>query len=68
MVAHVMAEEKEKYLSYDLKENYIKGQTEALCVSLGERFHYHSKILDVAEHETAKHALGVLATEFHASI
>lgn len=67
-VAHVMCEEKEKYLSYDLKENYIKSQTEALCASLGERFKYHSKALDTAEHETAKHALGVLATEYHATI
>ena len=39
-VAHVFNNEKEKYLKFDLKRDYIRGMCEATCISLGDRYFY----------------------------
>ena len=39
-VAHVFNKEKEKYLKFDLKRDYIRGTCEAQCVHLGNKYFY----------------------------
>lgn len=39
-VAHVFDLEKEKYLKFDMKRDYIRGTCEAICITLGNRYFY----------------------------
>ena len=39
-VSHVFNLEKEKYLKFDLKRDYIRGTCETQCISLGDRYFY----------------------------
>lgn len=39
-VAHIYNREKEKYLKFDLKKDYIRGMSETECIALGDRFFY----------------------------
>lgn len=68
-VAHVYNDEKEKYLKFDLKRDYIRGTSEAQCVSLGKRYFFAER-----EHhgntagDTIKSNLNDLAKERHIDI
>ena len=39
-VAHIFDQEKEKYLKFDMKREYIRGTCEAQCISLGPKYFY----------------------------
>ena len=39
-VSHVFNNEKEKYLKFDLKRDYIRGTCEAQCAGLGNRYYF----------------------------
>ena len=61
MVANVWSIEKEKYLPYNLKKDYIKQQCEAACAALGERFHFHMEMMNQEKGDTTKSVLNDLA-------
>ena len=59
IVGHVWSKEKEEYLTYNLKRDYIKEQNEAEFTYLGKRFEYvHTEMVDTGEaNNTAKEIL-----------
>jgi len=64
-VSHVFNNEKEKYLKFDHKRDYIKGTCEAQCVSLGNRYYFAELEHDVRHNPTdsIKSLLNDLAIE-----
>ena len=62
-MAHVFNSEKERYLKFDLKKDYIRGMSEAICVSLGDRFFYAESEFDPREKDSVKHHLNEFALE-----
>jgi len=63
MVAHIFNQEKEKYLKFDLKKDYIRGMCEAECISLGDRYFYAEDEHNDKHHDSIKHHLNVYAKE-----
>lgn len=66
MVAHAWSEEKEQYLKYNLKREYVKQQQEAAFTYLMHRFNYIEE--KIGESETAKEVLNNIAKERHATL
>lgn len=62
-VAHVYNKEKEKYLKFDMKRDYIRGTSEAQCVSLGNRFFFAEEEHNESHSDTIKTHLNLLAKE-----
>ena len=66
-VSHVFDNDKEVYLKFDLKREYIRNTCEAECISLGQRYFFAE-----AEHDkhtdTIKSHLNDLALERHINI
>ena len=52
MVAHVWNKQKEDYLKFSMKLDYIRDMTEAECIALGPRFFFNSR--EMQEGETVK--------------
>lgn len=67
-VAHVFNLEKEKYLKNDLKRDYIRGTSDAACVSLGNKYFYAEAEHTDKESETIKSKLNSIAKERHIDI
>lgn len=64
-VAHIYDMEKEKYLKFDLKKDYIRGTCEAQCVSLGPRYFFIEQEFNPKDHtgESIKSLLNNIAIE-----
>ena len=69
-VAHVFNHEKEAYLKYDLKRDYIRNTSEAHCISLGNRYLFVELEYDPRHdrQNTIKSLLNDLAAERHIDI
>ena len=62
-ISHVYNMEKEKYLKFDLKRDYIRGMCEAQCISLGDRYYYADVEHNPDHHDTVKSHLNEFAEE-----
>lgn len=62
-VGHVFNYEKEKYLKFDLKKDYIRGTSEATCVQLGKRYFYTEVEHNERHSDTIKSLLNEIAKE-----
>ena len=62
-VAHVFDYEKEKYLKLDLKKDYIRGTSEATCISLGTRYFYTEEEYNPRANDSIKAHLNGIAIE-----
>jgi len=51
-IAHAWKKEKEEYLSFKFKKDYVKQQNEADFTYLGKKFHYNE--VEIEEGQTAK--------------
>ena len=60
-VAHVYNREKEKYLKFDLKKDYIRGVSEAICISLQDRYFYAEDELSRYPGQNVKSLLNAFA-------
>lgn len=61
-VAHCWSDEKESYLKFDLKKDYIREQCEAETISLGTKYFYDEEEIIDGEN-TAKSLLTSIATK-----
>ena len=68
MVGHAWSRDKEEYLKYNLKRDYVKQQLTANGTYLADRFSYVDREIVSDNHESAKSILGDLANEFEATI
>lgn len=67
-VAHVFNLEKEKYLKSDLKRDYIRGTSDAACISLGNKYFYTETEHNDKDSETIKTKLNTIAKDRHIDI
>ena len=63
MVAHIWSKNKEAYLDFRLKGNYIKDQLDAEFIGYGDQYHYYSREMIEEDGETAKEKLQEIAKE-----
>ena len=62
-VCHVYDNEKEKYLKFDMKRDYIRGTSEAICISLGNRYFFCDEEHNPTHHDTIKSHLNEIAKQ-----
>lgn len=65
LVAHAWSNEKEQYLRYNLKRDYIKQQNQADFTYLADRFEYVEDEVNSKEGEKAKEVLNRIATNHY---
>ena len=68
VIAHAWQLEKEEYLKYNLKRDYIREHAEADFTYMGNRFHYHEQEIRPEQGDTAKSCLNAMAKEVSADV
>ena len=63
MVGHVWNQDKEQYLKFDLKRDYIREMSQAVCIQMQDRYFYAEALHDSTHNDTVKTHLNELATE-----
>jgi len=63
MVGHVWNQDKERFLKFDMKRDYIREMTQALCISMQDRYYYAEAHHDGTHTDNIKAHLNDLALE-----
>lgn len=67
-IAHIWNTDKEKYLKFDLKKDYIRGMCEASCIHLGDRYFYAEDEWDGTAQDSIKSHLNKFAHQRHIDV